>query len=306
MTKKRACVTIDLDTPASDLRAAGPGAGALRRRSYERAVPRLLELLGSEGVRATFFAVGSDAADPVCAGLLRDIVRAGHEVASHSLSHDRNLPLAKSREILREVIGAGRLLELAVGKPPRGFRSPGAVLSADLLAALRSAGCLYDSSLNSSLVYNAAKALYGRFLGTSLPATFALRTPSEPYFPAPGAPLERSTSGPGLLEFPLTAAAGLGIPFMSYFLSRLGALGRASVRRTAAHGAFINLVLHDHEFLERSDLSGLEVPRGLTTPGAAGDLSGKINFVKWTLREIGRSHAFATMETYATDILSGD
>lgn len=300
---RRAAITIDLDTPAADILAGGRAA-AMRRRSYERAVPRLLELLDREGVKATFFAVGADAADPACAALLRRAAQAGHEVASHSLSHDRSLPVASFEDILRDILEAERLIGLAAGKKPRGFRAPGAVLSANLLDALARAGYLYDSSLNASMLYNAAKAAYGLFAGAALPSTFSFRAPAGPYLPMKGNPFRPGPARSGWpMEFPLTQAFGLGVPFLSYFLSELGPAGRASALLTIRRRAFVDLVLHDHEFLETDDLRGLEAPAGLTSPGNAEKLSKKIKFVKWVIGELKSSHAVATLENYATDII---
>jgi peptidoglycan/xylan/chitin deacetylase (PgdA/CDA1 family) len=56
---------------------------------------QLLELLGREGVRATFFMIGARVqAHPDSA---RAVVQAGHEVGNHSWSHPRLLLLSPSR-----------------------------------------------------------------------------------------------------------------------------------------------------------------------------------------------------------------
>src|SRR5207249_4376873 len=52
---------------------------------YRKAVPRLLELLAEIGVPGVLFIVARDAARERT--LLREVVAAGHEVASHSLTH---------------------------------------------------------------------------------------------------------------------------------------------------------------------------------------------------------------------------
>jgi len=300
---KKAALTIDLDTIASDIAGAGGPAADLRRLSYAHAVPRLLELLDSAGIKATFFAVGVDAADPECAALLRRIALEGHEVANHSLSHDRNLPLKTPAEIRRDLLEADRLIAAAAGKKPRGFRAPGAVLSADLLRAVADAGYDYDSSVNASFIYNLSKAAYGAFTGAKLPALYASGVPDGPYRPSAENFLERAARGiSGPVEFPLTVIPLFPLPFMNYFLMRLGPLGKALTALTASRRHFINYVLHDHELLTAEDFSGTRTGSGLTAAWLGKDLVKRINFIEYTLRTLKRSHSFATLETYAGEI----
>ena len=269
-------------------------------------MPRLLELLDSTGIKATFFAIGIDAGDPACAALLRRIALEGHEVASHSLSHDRNLPLKLPPEIRRDIVEADRLIAAATGKKPRGFRAPGAVLSKDLLTALDEAGYDYDSSLNTSLVYNLSKAAYGFLSGIKLPVLYAFGAPVGPYTPSGENIFKRAAQGKArLVEFPLTPVPLFQLPFMNYFLTRLGPLGKALTAFTASRRPFINYVLHDHELLTAADFDGARTGSGLTAPGLGKDLSKRIDFIKCALLTLKRTHSFATLEAYAKDIRAG-
>lgn len=300
---KQAALTIDLDTIASDIAGGdGPESG-LRRLSYARAVPRLLDLLDSAGIKATFFALGADAADPECAALIHRIVLEGHEVGSHGLTHDRNLALRPPEELRRDLLLADGLIAAAAGKKPRGFRAPGAFLSADLLLALGEAGYAYDSSVNASFIYNFSKAAYGAFKGVKLPALYAFGVPDGPYRPSAENFLERAARDKaGLVEFPLTTIPVFSLPFMNYFLMRLGPLGKGLAAFAALRRPFINYVLHDHELLAASDFEGAPTGSGLTAASLGKDLAGRLNFIKYTLRALKRSHSFATLETYAREI----
>ena len=83
--------------------------------------PRLLEVLASYDVRATFFLLGSFAqTEPV---LVRRIVAAGHLIGNHSWSHP-NLALAAAKTIKKELARTSETLEQIAGVPIKYFRPP--------------------------------------------------------------------------------------------------------------------------------------------------------------------------------------
>ena len=86
----------------------------------DRSTRRLLELFGSRGVRATFFVLGWVARrDP---GLIREIARAGHEVACHGMSH-RLVYEQEPDEFRRETLESKALLEDTIGARVNGYRA---------------------------------------------------------------------------------------------------------------------------------------------------------------------------------------
>ena len=91
---------------------------------YRTAVPRLLELLDELGVPAVLFTIGRDAETQ--RDLLRRATAAGHEIASHSLTHPQPFSTLDDAA-LREQLEASRAAPVGGGRP-RGRRVPGAGL----------------------------------------------------------------------------------------------------------------------------------------------------------------------------------
>ncbi len=112
-----------------------------------REVGRLLELLARHNARATFFVLGWVAQRH--AALIRAIVRAGHEIASHGWDHARVTDQTRSqfRESVRRT---KNVLEAITGASVLGFRAPsfsivpGREWALDILVE---EGYRYDSSL---------------------------------------------------------------------------------------------------------------------------------------------------------------
>jgi peptidoglycan/xylan/chitin deacetylase (PgdA/CDA1 family) len=83
--------------------------------------PRLLDILATHQVRATFFLVGSYAhAEPA---LVRRIAAAGHLIGNHSWSH-ANLALTPANRVREELARTCETLEQFAGVPVRYFRPP--------------------------------------------------------------------------------------------------------------------------------------------------------------------------------------
>ena len=143
----RCAVTLTFDNfgEALDLRRHGHAAGAEADGIYapRRGVGRILDLLERHGVKATFFVEGWNARK--YAAQLRDVAGRGHEVGAHGWLHEEwgQLEPAKERDLIRRTTDA---LADALGRPPRGWRSPGGLMTPHTLAFVHEAGYLYDSS----------------------------------------------------------------------------------------------------------------------------------------------------------------
>ena len=85
--------------------------------------PAVLDLFDKHGVKATFFVKGTLA--EARAGLAREIVRRGHTLANHSMTHPQAvfwcLPPGR---VAGEIDGCSRVLASVTGDAPRWFRAP--------------------------------------------------------------------------------------------------------------------------------------------------------------------------------------
>jgi polysaccharide deacetylase family protein (PEP-CTERM system associated) len=102
-------------------------AGVFPRTVWDGCSPRvennialILDILEAAGVRGTFFTLGCIARRHP--GLVRRIVAAGHEIASHGLGH-RRVDSQTPEEFRIDVRQAKAILEDCGGRPVRGYRA---------------------------------------------------------------------------------------------------------------------------------------------------------------------------------------
>jgi len=138
-------LTFDNFGEALDLLRYGHAGGALADGVYapRRGVERVLDLLDRHRVAGTFFVEGWGARK--YGSLLREIVARGHEVGAHGWMHEAwdKLRPDEERELIARTTGA---IGEALGRAPRGWRSPGGLITTATLALLKDAGYQYDSS----------------------------------------------------------------------------------------------------------------------------------------------------------------
>lgn len=155
----------------------------------EANIERILALFARHGIHATFFTLGWIAERHP--GVVRAIVAAGHELASHGYGHQRVSDLTPA-EFREDVVRARMLLEDLAGVAVNGYRAPSFSIGSGNLWALEvlaAAGYRYSSS-----IYPIAHDHYGM--------------PEAPRFPY------RPPSCPTLLEMPPTTVslAGRNLP----------------------------------------------------------------------------------------------
>jgi peptidoglycan/xylan/chitin deacetylase (PgdA/CDA1 family) len=100
--------------------------------------PQVLDILDHHQAKATFFCIASRAQQ--YPELCREIVRRGHAIENHSLSHQWFFSLLGSRGIHREVHEAQRVLSEISGQAPRFFRPTAGLRNASLQPVLANCG----------------------------------------------------------------------------------------------------------------------------------------------------------------------
>ncbi len=154
-----------------------------RECRIERNIDRLLSLFSDSGAEATFFALGWIAER--YPHVVRQIVGAGHELASHGYGHLR-CNEQRPGDFLADIRRTKELLEDLGGKRVLGYRAPSFSIGADnpwAFDMLLEAGCRYSSS-----VYPIVHDHYGM----------------------PDAPRFAYDARPGLREIPITTTRLLG------------------------------------------------------------------------------------------------
>lgn len=109
---------------------------------------RILDLFARSNIQATFFVLGEVAeAEP---SLVRKIVTAGHELASHGYAHDKVSDLDR-QSFFKDVRRTRELLEAIGGVAVKGYRAPSFSIGRDQWWAYQElvrAGYSYSSSLH--------------------------------------------------------------------------------------------------------------------------------------------------------------
>jgi peptidoglycan/xylan/chitin deacetylase (PgdA/CDA1 family) len=147
---RAACaLTFDVDAESAILAVDGRYAARASTMSHQAygpkvGVPRLLKVLASADVKATFFVPGFTARR--YPDTVRRIAAEGHEVGWHNDLHES--PPSLSREQEQAILERGpEVLEPLTGVRPVGYRAPWWELNERTPELLAAAGYLYDSSL---------------------------------------------------------------------------------------------------------------------------------------------------------------
>jgi len=142
------CLTFDVDAEAglaADLDAHQGRLSTMSEREFSvrRGLPRILELLGEHGLRATFYVPGATALRHPEA--IRAIADGGHEIGHHGHQHLASHTIDAARQATEIDAGLAALRPF-VGEAI-GYRSPAWELTPETAELLVARGFAYDSSL---------------------------------------------------------------------------------------------------------------------------------------------------------------
>jgi peptidoglycan-N-acetylglucosamine deacetylase len=270
---------------------------------YRNALPRWEALCDQLGIRATFFAIGSDMKDAQAAQAIARLHAAGHEIGNHSFHHRYDLT-RMPRDVMREDVEAGMAALTAVtGERPLGFRAPGYVVSDTLFQELESLGVLYDSSVFPCPAYYTAKALAiswirmrGRSSRSIVDDPRVLMAPADPY--RIGRPYYRR--GQGLLELPIgvTSERSGRLPFIGTYIVLGGSPGALWLARQVRERPLVNLEAHGIDLAD-ADEDGLAFlrPHQVELKRDVRDKRAALESAIWTLR--GAGYEFVTLSEAA-------
>jgi hypothetical protein len=273
--RRRLSVSVDVDTMGRDLtgdKIAAASSSDVTARSFDFWLPRIQDFFTELGIRATFFFVAEDVKSSPA--WIRRLAEAGHEIASHSLTHPKQLASLAPEIIRREIRESKSILEDVLGREVVGFRAPGYTLSLEVFKALESSGYQYDASLNLSPSYNILKSAF-RWLALSAGARayiavepFTVRRPPYVFRPS-RADYTRSSARDNcfnLIEIPIPQSRIVRWPLATSLLHAVPApiLSFGLPCEYGSRGT-IPVELHDFEFADDDDyVQSLGVLPGLS------------------------------------------
>jgi hypothetical protein len=209
-TRPYAVFSCDLDTVDRHLQGYGIEDMAACDRIYRTAVPRLLELFAELGVPGVLFVIARDAASE--STLWRQAVRAGHEIASHSLTHTQPFSTLDDDALRTEIAESRARLSEASGAEVIGFRAPAWDVTGRVLEVVAASGYRYDASVFPTPVLVASRlAAYRR--STHKGSIFSMDVFGHAFAPT----VPHRTSAGSLVEFPISVTRWLRLPVYHTF-----------------------------------------------------------------------------------------
>ena len=291
-------LSVDVDSVSVHLRGYGVEDGAENGAHYRQAIPRMLELFGKSGARATFFLIADEAEQHV--DLVRALVAAGHEVGCHSATHRLPFDISEREAAQREVHEARARLEAVAGAEVVGFRAPSWGVTEKLTAELCAAGYRYDASSCPSWMLIALRwSIARRSQGDHGPARSSL---FEGLFER-ATPYVARRNGAALAEIPLCTVPFARLPYyhtLRFLLPpaafrAIGALAR--LRRTPTYA------FHAVDFLDLAS-DGLD-PRIARHPGLDRPLALKLELARDSIADLARQRQVVPLRAIAERVLAG-
>ncbi|MDK2979832.1 MAG: peptidoglycan-N-acetylglucosamine deacetylase [Chloroflexota bacterium] len=314
MTRENACISIDVDTLSSIYKGLGcthPGGYTyIELRTGLENLARFFEKLN---IKTTLFMVGNDFTHVENQAHIRDIHKAGHEIANHSMSHPQGFRYLSPQEKENEIAGMGEICKEVTGEYPLGFRSPGWNVDDATIPILKKHGYIYESSVFPTSIMPLMKMVHWFNMSkqtktdrTTMGQMNYMFAPTQPYHTS--AKSLASQGKDGLVEFPISVSPTLRIPFFATFLLMTGTtLNQVTYRRMRNKHLPIHFQMHLSDFVDYSlpELegqmpepgSGTAIPQALHTP-----LSKKMEVFGTMIEQIAADYNFITLKQWTQRI----
>lgn len=211
----------------------------------QEGMPLLLELYKEFGVKATFFFTGEIAEKHP--EIVRMVIPDGHEVASHSYSHqDRDaFDILSYHQQVNHLAKAKSILEDISGTQVISFRAPALRVNEFTVKALEDTGFEIDSSI-------ASQRADGIFSFGALAKMNRMIAPRKPYFTSPKNLALRGSSK--ILEIPISAFL---IPYIGTFMRISPLLAKwlkmLLHKEAVLTGKPVNFLIHPNECITESE-----------------------------------------------------
>lgn len=151
--KKIASISIDMDREIDYGNIYGESMQQTKEYLYKESLPRILDLLRSFQIHATFFIVGHDLTIPRRRNILKQILKEGHELANHTYSHPQNFLDLTVQQQRDEIEKTHQLFWTELKYRCVGFRAPGYNINHSVINILQSLGYTYDSSVHPTILH---------------------------------------------------------------------------------------------------------------------------------------------------------
>jgi len=253
---KQASFNIDVDPVWCYYAIHGIDYSAIKSDPiYTAAIDRFLEMLNEEDVKATFFITAKNFNDSEIE-ILQRVLAEGHEIASHSHSHDYRLIWKPVDEIRKDLLLNEAFFAEKLGIKPRGFRAPGYNTNSKLISVLKELEYSYDSSMFPSFSYYLAKwliinlkKLTGKQSASFIASFRDAFSTYKPYYA--GEKITDRADDKKLAEFPITTL--LTVPFIGTSIIAFPEFAIDLMLKMLSKREFINIETHGIDLADVDD-----------------------------------------------------
>jgi peptidoglycan-N-acetylglucosamine deacetylase len=221
---KKATIQVDLDGLWTNLQYYGYNHPIENDDIFMSSIPRYLELFDKYNIKATFFLIGKDGEISEKASLVKELHKAGHEIANHTYSHSFGFRKLSYEKKVEEILKGEKVISNLIGNKPVGFKVPGYDMDVETLKILQDNNYVYDSSMIPTFVYpllmKVNRLMSGGKKRTHGPKWNWMFAPHKLYHPSSKSEIKKGNLS--ITEFPCSVMPFLRLPYHATFALRFG------------------------------------------------------------------------------------